>query len=46
MLKIDKHQWRVFLLGRRVHHGAAGMFLVGFGLMLVAHDWADRAEWF
>lgn len=41
MLKIDKHNLRVYLAGRRVHHGLLGCFLVGLGATLVVHDRHD-----
>lgn len=41
MIRIDRHQWRVHLLGRRVHHGAVGCFLIGFGAVLAYHDRRD-----
>lgn len=46
MIRLDRHAWRLWIAGRRIHHGAVGMFLVGFGLVLAAHDWTDRREWF
>lgn len=36
---------RVFIAGRRVHHGLIGLVAIGFGLLAVVHDWADR-WWF
>lgn len=42
MIRIDKHQWRVWVCGWRLHHGLLGCFLVGFGAVLIAHDWKDR----
>lgn len=46
-LEIEAHAHgpRVYVLGYRVHHGAAGVALVIGGAVLIAHDWADRREW-
>ena len=33
---------RLYLAGYRVHHGLAGVLLIGAGFALVAHDWKDR----
>ena len=49
---------RCWVLGQRIHHGSIGVLLIGIGLtvssrtlsaaglMLVAHDRADRGIWF
>lgn len=33
---------RVYIAGRRIHHGRAGLWLLALGALLVAHDWRDR----
>lgn len=33
---------RVYVCGLRVHHGLTGVLLIAVGVVLVAHDWADR----
>lgn len=47
MIEIENHYLgrRVKLFGYRIHHGLVGLFLVGLGLVLAAHDWADRHLW-
>jgi hypothetical protein len=40
-LRIDRDKRRVWIFGCRVHHGQLGLFLIGLGLMLTAHDWHD-----
>lgn len=37
--------WRVKLLGRRCHHGALGLLLIGCGAWLVGHDIDDFPWW-
>lgn len=32
------------IAGYRIHHFSVGLFLVGFGLTLIAHDWRDRYD--
>lgn len=45
-MRFDREHKRVWILGRRLHHGICGLALMGFGAVLTAHDWADRREWF
>jgi hypothetical protein len=33
---------RLYIYGRRVHHGLVGAILAALGLGLLAHDWRDR----
>lgn len=33
---------RVYIAGRRVHHGLAGLMLCAAGVALIVHDWRDR----
>jgi hypothetical protein len=40
-LRIDRDNRRVWLFGMRVHHGQAALLLIGLGVALLAHDWAD-----
>lgn len=46
MIRIDRQSMRVWLLGRRVHHGAVGVILILIGTLLAAHDRRDLREWF
>lgn len=41
MLRIDKHQWRVYLLHRRIHHGLVGTLMALAGIALAWHDRRD-----
>lgn len=47
MIEYQRHAAgpRVKVAGYRIHHGAAGMFLLGLGLVLALHDWRDRRSW-
>lgn len=45
MIRIDRENSRLWIAGARIHHGAVGVFLVGLGVVLAIHDWADRREW-
>ncbi len=31
-----------YLLGRRLHHGLAGVVLAALGIVLIIDDWKDR----
>lgn len=42
----DPERRRIWVAGRRLHHGATGIALAAAGIVLVAHDWKDRAVWF
>ena len=46
LLHYDAELRRVWVGGRRLHHGLTGLFLAGAGFALMAHDWRDRAQWF
>lgn len=37
---------RLYVCGRRVHHGAVGAVAAAVGLALAIHDIRDRREWF
>ena len=41
----DRSQQRVWLGGRRLHHGLTGIVLALVGGALMAHDWKDRSVW-
>lgn len=41
MIRLDKHQWRLYVLNRRLHHGLTGVFLIALGMVLALHDKAD-----
>lgn len=36
----------MWVLNQRCHHGAVGLGLVGFGLLLMLHDSKDWRLWF
>jgi hypothetical protein len=45
----DRVRRRLWIFGQRCHHGATGTILTvagAFGVVLMAHDWKDRAVWF
>ena len=42
----DRRARRVWIRGQRLHHGATGALFATLGLLLMAHDWKDRARWF
>jgi hypothetical protein len=41
MIRYDRLNRRVWVLGARVHHGLVGVFLIGFGVILVLDDLHD-----
>ena len=45
LVRVDRRLRRTYVLGRRVHHGTAGLALALFGLGLMAHDRRDRRDW-
>lgn len=45
----DRVRRRLWIFGQRCHHGATGTLLTfggALGVVLMAHDWKDRALWF
>jgi hypothetical protein len=42
---IDRELRRVFVLGKRVHHGLAGAAIALIGVALVIHDRKDWRQW-
>jgi hypothetical protein len=42
MISYDSPHKRMYLFGRRVHHGLTGAVFVAVGLGLMWHDRADR----
>jgi hypothetical protein len=46
MLRYDATRRRLWIAGQRCHHGATGAVLLLAGVILMAHDWKDRAVWF
>jgi hypothetical protein len=46
LLGLDLERRRVWVGGRRVHHGLTGLAFALAGLALMAHDWKDRPLWF
>jgi hypothetical protein len=45
-LHYDRRHRRLWIRGQRCHHGATGALLASLGLVLMVHDWKDRALWF
>jgi hypothetical protein len=45
MIKWDRQQQRVWVVGWRLHHGFTGIVLATLGGLLMAHDWKDRYDW-
>ena len=46
VLRSDAERRRVWIGGRRMHHGLTGALLAAAGFALMAHDWSDRSFWF
>ena len=46
LVGLDLARRRLWLGGRRVHHGLTGLLLAALGTALMAHDWRDRLLWF
>ncbi len=46
LLRYDATQRRVWVCGKRLHHGLTGALLTAAGFALMAHDWRDRSIWF
>jgi hypothetical protein len=45
-LHYDRSLRRLWIRGQRCHHGATGFLLAAAGLLMMVHDWKDRALWF
>jgi hypothetical protein len=45
-VRYDAELRRVWICGRRLHHGLTGALLTAAGFALMAHDWRDRSIWF
>jgi hypothetical protein len=45
-LHYDRSLRRLWIRGQRCHHGATGLLLATAGLVMMVHDWKDRALWF
>jgi hypothetical protein len=43
VLRYDADRRRVWICGRRMHHGLTGALLAMAGLVLMVHDWSDRS---
>jgi hypothetical protein len=46
VLRYDAERRRLWICGRRMHHGLTGALLAAAGFALMAHDWSDRSRWF
>ena len=46
VLRYDAERRRLWICGRRMHHGLTGALLAAAGFALMAHDWSDRSLWF
>jgi hypothetical protein len=46
VLRYDSERRRLWVCGRRMHHGLTGALLAAAGFALMAHDWSDRSFWF
>jgi hypothetical protein len=46
MIRYDRQLRRLWIKGQRWHHGTTGVVLAATGVLLMAHDWRDRAVWF
>ena len=42
MIRYDRKRRRLWVAGRRLHHGAVGIALAAIGALLVVDDWSDR----
>ncbi len=45
VVRYDRRDRRVWVVGWRLHHGFTGMVLAAIGGALMAHDWKDRPHW-
>jgi hypothetical protein len=46
VVRYDAQRRRVWICGKRLHHGLTGALLAAAGFALMAHDWSDRSFWF
>ena len=46
VLRYDAERRRLWICGRRMHHGLTVALLAAAGFALMAHDWSDRSLWF
>lgn len=46
VIRYDTERRRLWICGRRVHHGLTGLVLAATGFLLMVHDWQDRSHWF
>jgi hypothetical protein len=46
VLRYDAERRRVWICGKRLHHGLTGALLTAAGFALMVHDWRDRSIWF
>ena len=42
MIVHGPHSVRVYVRGRRIHHGLTGAVMAAVGALLLIHDWKDR----
>jgi len=45
LINIDRQSRRVFILGRRIHHGIVGAAAIVTGIALAIHDRHDLQHW-
>lgn len=45
MIYYDRDFKRLWIAGKRIHHGLTGLAFATIGLILMAHDWRDRTLW-
>jgi hypothetical protein len=45
VIRYDRENGRVWINGWRLHHGTAGLFLLGVSIALIVSDWHDRKQW-
>lgn len=46
LVRIDRATVRLWICGRRIHHGAVGVVATAIGVALAFHDRSDARQWF
>lgn len=44
-MRVKLRDGRLYVCGRRLHHGLSGLLLTAFGIALVIHDLKDAPWW-